>query len=131
MALQKIIVMVLSLWIVTAKCDVQDSLFVDQVQNLPDLSHQVIEHNMPTMHLAYPNDGRIEKLALEKRIPFRVETQGSPRYVVIIDPHRKTGHLWWRRSYRMVLETERLNRIESGQEDFTPEEKKFLTGIKL
>lgn len=102
-----------------------------KVQALPDLSAEVTLHNMPSILLSSPDDRRIDTVADSRDSAFRVASEGtSARKIIVVDPKRKTGLLWWKKSQRIAIEADRLAQIAAGTAQFSEDERSFLRPLQ-
>lgn len=128
--IMKIWIFLFGIFLLTGFSMADDTNFdlIKKVQVLSDLTAEVTKH-MPSILLNEPDDARIDKLAENKTHPFLIHSEGSESFVVLVNPKKKTGFLWWKTSERLVFSKERWSKLLMGEETLNPEEKLFIRSL--
>lgn len=93
---------------------------------IPDATYEVTK-NLPSLLLTSPDDGRIDKLALNKNEVFLVRIQHeADNLVVLVDPKHFEGIFWWKKASRLVLTWDRWGQITKNESKLTDDEFKFI-----
>ncbi len=93
---------------------------------IPDATYEVTK-NLPSLLLTSPDDGRIDKLALNKSEVFLVRIQHeADNLVVLVDPKHFEGIFWWKKASRLVLTWDRWGQITKNESKLTDDEFKFI-----
>ncbi len=79
---------------------------------IPDLSAQALQ-SLPSVNLGF-DDSRIENLSQITSDPYMVTVfKEKVPYVVITNPRKKVGYLWWRKSKKIIVSEERYLELKN------------------
>lgn len=108
---------------------ISDSLdLVNQLKQLPDATGWVLK-KLPSLLLTKPDDPRIDTYAETTETPFIAKCESSPRRIVVVNPNRYSGILWWKTYSRLVLTEDRWNLLLDGETQFAATEQTFLSHL--
>lgn len=111
-----------------------DRELIKIVQSLPDATFRFTVGISPSLALprvSSPEDNRIDEYAAKTKSGFFLDILNDEiKEVVIVNPNKSAGLLWWKKYDRLILKRERLNNIISGKDEFTNKERAFIEQLK-
>lgn len=86
---------------------------------------------LPSINLNI-DDHRIDDISKNTTEAFLVYvTEKSETYVVIVNPNKKSGFLWWKKSKKLVMLNTRFDAIKNKTETPTEKENEFFDGLEV
>lgn len=103
----------------------RSQMTIETFKYIQDMTAEVVK-NSPSRLLTSSEDSRITNYARTQKIIFYVKLENQAGDIVIVNPMKESGFLWWKSLVRLQMGLERFMRIRNGQQELDDFEKKNL-----
>jgi hypothetical protein len=101
---------------------------LQKLDALPELNAEVTKA-LPSLLISDPSDRRIDQIAARTTHAFKVHGE-SKDFLVVVNPKKVTGMLFWKKAARLVIDGDRLKRIRNQNDSFTDDERNFIDALE-
>lgn len=109
--------------------DILSDSTLRKFEALPNMNAEVTKLT-PSVLISDPLDWRIDRVAAKTKQGFKVKSEGSKDFTVVVNPNKTTGFLFWRKPSRIVIKGDHLRQIQSHLENFSEVEQAFINSLE-